>query len=236
MKKIIFILTVLLTSNSFAERIDTAKMAKKLKRLTGVQIDMNVEKGDECVYLQMKSLYTTGKNFKRAQRKNLKVWLDHQFNKMVIHPTKKMGEMTGDMGMAFLKDQYMFWEMFRGETIKYRTVTKKMAFDDRTYQGVENKNSFEDDGGALNIYVGMADMKYTEHTYVVLRKQVIKENNELRSVHNPDWSNSFVNMTDEISSLEAAAMDSKVVKGFSECGKKLTWYDFGYDAQYLVEL
>ena len=67
-------------------------------------------------------------------------------------------------------------------------------------------------------------------------KQIVKENNELRSVHNPDWSNSFVNMTDEISSLEASAMDSKVVKGFSECGKKLTWYDFGYDAQYLVEL
>jgi|GEM_PF-3167158 len=236
MKKIIFILTFLLTNNAFAERIDTGRMAKKLKKVSGLQLDVNVEKGDECVYFQMKSLYTAAKNLKWAQRKNLKVWLDHQFNKMVIHPTKKMGEMTGDMGMAYLKDQYMYWDMFKGQTFRYRDITNKVAFDNRYYDGVENKNSFEDVDGTLNIFVGKADMKYTEHSYVILRRKVVKEHNELRSVVNPNWSEGFVNLNDEISALEASDMDEKVEVGGIECGKKLTWYDLGYDAQYLIAL
>jgi hypothetical protein len=233
MKKLTFVLAFLLTSTAFAERIDTGRMAKRLKRITGVQIDMNVEKGDACVYWQMKSLYKTAKNFKRAQRKNLKVWLDHQFNKIVIHPTKTMGEMTGNMGMAYLKDQYMFWDMLTGENIRYKNVSQKVAWDNRVYKGEENVNSWEDAEGTLNLFVAKADMRYTEHSYVVLRKRIVKENNQLRSVTNPNWSESFVKVTDEMSALEASDMDKKVQKGGVKCGKKLTWYDFGYDAQYL---
>ncbi|RLA63630.1 MAG: hypothetical protein DRQ88_00240 [Epsilonproteobacteria bacterium] len=232
MKKLIFILTFLLTANAFAERIDTARMAQKLTRITGVQIDMNVEKDDGCVYNQMKSLHKAARNFKRAQRKNLKVYLDHHYNKMVIHPTEMMGQMEGEMGMVYLKDEYAPYRGYYGDTLKYKTLSRRVVFDNRSYNGEENNNTFEDMDGALNLYVAKADMKYMQHTFVVLRRNVVKRNDQLRTIINPDWSYKFTSSSDVISALESSNMEKKEEKGKVECGKLLTWYDFGYDAQY----
>jgi len=233
MKKLIFILTFLLTSNAFAERVDVPKMAKKLKRMTGVQIDMNVEKEDKCVYLQLKSLHDQARKFKRAQRKNLKVYFDHHYNKMVVHPTKMMGKMEGEMGKAYLKDEYLYYEVFMGDTIRYKNLAERVVFDNREYVGEENKNTFEDMDGALNIFVAKADMRYTEHSFVMLRKKIVKEHNSLRSVTNQNFADNFKMPIDEISALEASDSEKKVEMGKVECGKLLNFYDFGYDAQYL---
>jgi len=232
MKKIVLILSLVISGNALSARTNTQNMAKKLNMWTGIQIDMNVEKKDRCVYLQLESLYKVAKGFRIAQRRNLKVYLELNFNAMVIKPTEMVGKMTGDIGKIYLGDEYSTYEPFAGSKKGYKVVSRRVVFDNKVYEGEENKNTFDTAGDDLTITVTKADMRYVHHSFFVYRKKVYKKNSVYKQYETSNWADNYRYATDEISALEASDSSKKTNLGKVECGKLLTWFDFGYDAQY----
>lgn len=225
--KIFLSFFLILSLNSYAEKIDNMRLAKKLRYVTGIQIDMNVEADDRCVNEQVSTLLDQIKGFKRKTRKNLKAFIDNHFTGIEFSPTQKVGSLSGSLGKVTLMEEELVGNVIK--KVHRKNVTERVVWDTRVYEGEENVNSHTLENGKIKFLVKSADKRFLQYDFLIFQK---KMNQQGKVLEVPDWSNKFRHPFDEVSGLEVSDESSKREMGSFDCGKPVNWFDFGFEASF----
>ncbi len=227
MKKILLLVFILTCQNSFAEKVDNMKLAKRLRYATKIQVDMNVDADDRCISEQVDLLLGQIKTFKRVTRKNLKAYIDNHFTGVVFTPTQKVGTLSGSLGKVILFEEILTGNIFK--PVQRQVLTERVAWDSRTYQGEENKNSFTTENGKIKFLVKSADNRFLQYEFFIFKNKT-DFNGKIQEMLS--WADKFKYPFDEVSGLEVADEHSKKEMGSFDCGKPLNWFDLGFEVSF----
>jgi hypothetical protein len=227
MKIIILSLFIFSYQNSFAEKIDNMKLAKRLRYATKIQVDMNVDADDRCISEQVDLLLDQIKSFKSVTRKNLKAFIDNHFTGIVFSPTQKVGSLSGSLGKVTLLEEILTGNIIK--KVHRQVLTERVAWDSRTYQGEENKNSFTIENGKIKFLVKSADNRFLQYDFLIFKNKM-DLNGKIQETLS--WADKFKYPFDEVSGLEVADETSKKELGSFDCGKGINWFDLGFEVSF----